>query len=125
MLKKYLEYLVLISLVIVFQVKYAIMHYTLNNKQYLGNILKTFNRNHINIPNNYTKQQLVRKLNFIIKKLLPNAQCLIRSLIIKSILKIFGFNEPIYLGLNLKGQQLKAHAWIEEKSNFTVIEKIV
>ncbi len=115
MINKVLKYRLVISQILFLALKYKLLFLLLSEKKF-ASITISSTQNPINtryIKNKWKqpKQKLISLSNKILKTIFPKTNCLIKSLVTKEFLQIYGFNICLNFGINKTGSQLKAHAW--------------
>lgn len=121
MLKKIFKYRLLIWYTVFLLSKYSLIRIVLSDKNLIA-----FLSSQSRIPiyksttrNTSSTNSLLHSVNKILKGINPNGNCLVHSLVKRDILYKKGYFEPIFLGLKITNQGLKAHAWL---SNERVID---
>ena len=123
-------YRLVIIRVLYFAIKYRIMAITLTDVKFLQIVGRGGAKNSQAIVSNHNTKQpkdaIIRLIERVLNSLMPNLSCLIRSLIKRDILKHYGYNEIINIGVRIINNEIDAHAWIlsENKMNYTKLHQL-
>lgn len=70
------------------------------------------------------KRKIISRIDKLITFMYPKSTCLTRSLVKRDVLRYYGYNETIALGLAYNDGFLVAHAWLETEVLTTSYKKV-